>query len=109
MADAQLSDFFNRMLASFDPQKAAGIDADIQLHLTGDKPGDYYIGIHNGQVTPHEGTAPAPRLTLTANSQDFMDIFTGKLDGMQAFMQGKIKIAGDMMLAMKLMNLFKMG
>jgi putative sterol carrier protein len=30
------------------------------------------------------------------------------VDGMQAFMQGKIRIAGDMGLALKLLNLFKM-
>lgn len=107
MPDPQLSDFVTRMMASFDPQKAAGIDADIQLHLTGDHPGEWYVGIHDQQVTPHVGTAPSPKLTLGASSQDFMDIFTGKLDGMQAFIQGKIKISGDMMLAMKLINLFK--
>ena len=54
-----------------------------------------------------QGTAPA-KLTVTAASEDFFKIFTGQMDGMQAFMQGKIRIAGDMNLALKLMNLFKM-
>ena len=48
-------------------------------------------------------------MTLTADSQDYVKIFTGELDGMQAFMQGKIKLAGDLNLAMKLMQMFKIS
>jgi predicted lipid carrier protein YhbT len=44
---------------------------------------------------------------LTADSSDYVKIFTGELDGMQAFMQGKIKLAGDLNLAMKLTQMFK--
>jgi putative sterol carrier protein len=46
-------------------------------------------------------------MTLTADSADYVKIFTGELDGMQAFMQGKIKLGGDLNLAMKLMQMFK--
>jgi putative sterol carrier protein len=53
------------------------------------------------------GEHPSPRMTLTADSSDYIKIFTGELDGMQAFMQGKIKLAGDLNLAMKLMQMFK--
>ena len=51
-----------------------------------------------------------PRLktmTITADSEDYVKIFTGELDGMQAFMKGKIKLAGDLNLAMKLTQMFK--
>jgi putative sterol carrier protein len=44
---------------------------------------------------------------LTANSDDYVKIFTGELDGMKAFMEGKIKLGGDLNLAMKLMQMFK--
>jgi len=47
-------------------------------------------------------------MTLTADSTDYVKIFTGELDGMSAFMQGKIKLAGDLNLAMKLMGMFKL-
>ena len=57
------------------------------------------------QGIPHS----KPNMTLTADSSDFLKVFTGEMDGMQAFMQGKIKLAGDMTLAMKLMQMFKMN
>ena len=37
---------------------------------------------------------------------DFMKLATGKLDGMQAMMQKKMQIKGNMMLAQKLKGVF---
>ena len=61
-----------------------------------------------GRIVVAEGIPQVkPTMTLTADSSDYIKIFTGELDGMQAFMQGKIKLAGDLNLAMKLMQMFK--
>jgi len=46
-------------------------------------------------------------MTLTSDAADYVKLFTGELDGMQAFMQGKLKLGGDLNLAMKLMQMFK--
>ena len=45
--------------------------------------------------------------TVTVSWDDFIAMSEGKLDGMMAFMQGKLKIAGDMMIAQKLIPLLK--
>jgi putative sterol carrier protein len=107
MPDPTISEFIARMSAAFVPEKAAGIEAIIQLKLTGAQPGEWFITIKDNQCTFSQGMADAPRLTVSADSSDFIRIFSGQLDGMQAFMQGKIRIAGDMGLALKLLNLFK--
>jgi putative sterol carrier protein len=108
MADPTVSEFINRMATAFVPEKAAGIDASIQLKLTGAQPGEWYFLIKENQCTVNTGTTAAPKLTVTADGGDLIKIFTGQMDGMQAFMQGKLKLAGDMNLAMKLLTLFKM-
>ena len=108
MVDNTVSEFITRMATAFIPEKAAGIDATIQLKLTGAQPGEWYIVIKDNQCAVSQGLANAPKLTVTADGGDLIKIFSGQLDGMQAFMQGKIRIAGDMNLALKLMNLFKM-
>jgi putative sterol carrier protein len=108
MADPRIDEFMSRMSAAFVPEKAVGVDATVQLKLTGAQTMEGFMTIKDGKCTLSQGTAPAPKLTVTADSENFIKIFTGQLDGMQAFMQGKIKLAGDMSLAMKLMGLFKM-
>ena len=45
--------------------------------------------------------------TVTVSWDDFIALSEGKLDPMMAFMQGKLKIAGDMMIAQKLAPLLK--
>src|SRR5512135_730004 len=107
MPDPTISEFMTRMAAAFDPAKAPGLDAAIQAKLTGAQAEDWVVEIQNEKCAITPGTALAPRLTVTCDSGDFVRIFTGQLDGMQAFMQGKLRVAGDMGLALKLLNLFK--
>jgi putative sterol carrier protein len=45
--------------------------------------------------------------TLKMDFSDFSDLIGGKLDGMTAFMTGKLKIEGDMGVAMKLQNILR--
>ena len=93
---------------AFIPEKAQGLDALIHFNFTGAEPGEWNAAIKDGAVAVTQGDAPRlANMTLTADSQDYVKIFTGELDGMQAFMQGKIKLAGDLNLAMKLMQMFK--
>ena len=42
---------------------------------------------------------------MTMTSEDFVKMFKGELNPTQAFMSGKLKIKGDMMIAMKLEKL----
>ena len=93
---------------AFLPETAEGINAVIQYKLTGDDGGDYIITIQDGKCTVAEGEAEAPTMTLTADAHDFRDVLLGKANGMQYFMQGKLKLAGDLNLAMKLTSMFKM-
>jgi putative sterol carrier protein len=107
MTEPTIQEFIARMPEAFIPEKAVGVQAGIQLKLTGAQAGDWYVTIQDGKCTAGEGSLPSPNLTLTADAVDFIKIFTRQMDGMQAFMQGKLKLAGDMSLALKLMNLFK--
>lgn len=45
--------------------------------------------------------------TVSMKWDDFIALSQGQLDPMMAFMQGKLKIAGDMMIAQKLAPLLK--
>jgi putative sterol carrier protein len=45
--------------------------------------------------------------TIKMDFGDFADLIGGKLDGMTAFMTGKLKIEGDMGVAMKLQTILR--
>ena len=96
------------MPKAFVPEKAAGVEAVIQYHLSGDQGGDWVINIGGGKCEVTRGTAEAPKLTLTADAADYLNIVTGKTNAMSAFAEGKVKLKGDLGLAMKLMNFFKL-
>ena len=94
---------------AFMPEKAAGLEAVIQYHLTGDQAGDYIITIKDDKCSVAEGVAENPVMTMTADGSYFGDVLLGKADGMKGFMEGKLQLAGDLNLAMKLTSFFKMG
>ena len=109
MSDITVMQLVQNHEKAFKPEAAEGVEAVIQYHLTGDEGGDWIVTIKDAKCTVAEGTAENPKMTLTADAQDFKDVLTGKADGMQYFMQGKLKLAGDLNLAMKLTAFFKMG
>src|SRR5205807_4340204 len=90
------------------PEKAGTTKATIQFDLSGANSGKWWVKIHDGKAESGKGEpGEAPNLTLMADSNDWVKIMTGKLDGTAAFMQGKLKIKGDMGLAIKMQSLFK--
>ena len=103
-----VSQLMEKMPGAFLPEKAQGVNALIHFKFTGAEAGEWNATIKDGKVAVAQG-APAekPNMTLTADSQDYVKLFTGELDGMQAFMQGKLKLGGDLNLAMKMMQMFK--
>jgi putative sterol carrier protein len=102
-----LDDLKERLPEAFQPDKAAGVDAVIQFNLTGEGGGEWFLTIKDGGLNVDSGTADNPKLSITADVQDMLDIFTGKLNAMAAFSGGKLKLSGDLGLSMKLMNFFK--
>jgi len=98
---------FDQMPANINPDAAKGMNATIQFNLSGDTGGQWYVAIKDGKADVHKGTASSANMTLSMSAQDYVDMIMGKLNGQMAFMSGKLKISGDMGLAMKMQSLFK--
>jgi putative sterol carrier protein len=64
----------------------------------------YKLDIEGRKVTT--GSADGAKLTVTIKGADLIALASGKLNPMQAFMSGKMKIKGDMMKAQKLTPFF---
>ena len=101
------AEIFKEMPANLNADAAKGMNATIQFNLSGDNGGQWYVAIKDGTADVQQGTAPSANMTLSMTAQDYVDMITGKLNGQMAFMSGKLKISGDMGLAMKMQTLFK--
>ena len=97
---------FDKLQDAFRSERASGVQAVIQVRLQGVESGDYALRIADQKISVDPGLVENPRLTLSANENDFRKIFSGELDPTAAFFQGRIQVQGDMGFAMKLSGLF---
>ena len=109
MATSQeVASVFTEMANRFQPEKAGDTNTVIQFDLSGDNGGSYWLKVADGKAETGQGTADDPSMTLKASADDWMSIVNGDLNPMQAFMTGKVKVQGDMGLAMKMQSMFGM-
>jgi putative sterol carrier protein len=99
---------FDAMSGRFRPDKASGTSAVIQYDVSGDGGGTWHAVIKDGACTVSPGPATTPNLTLMISGNDWLDMLSGKQSGQMLFMSGKLKVKGDMGLAMKLGSMFQM-
>ena len=98
--DGVLEKVFAGMSGSFNPEKAAGQQAVVQYEITGpDGSHEYAMRIADGRCEIDRGRAESPRVSLRIGLADFLRLITGAANGMQLFMTGKLKVAGDLFFA----------
>jgi putative sterol carrier protein len=103
---ATVKEAFDQMPSRFRPDKAAGTNAVVQYDITGEGGGTWHAVIKDGTCTVKQGAGPNPNLTLSMTAQDWLDMISGKQAGQMLFMSGRLKLKGDMALAMKLGSMF---
>ncbi|NRA61455.1 MAG: SCP2 sterol-binding domain-containing protein [Psychrobium sp.] len=95
---------YQEILASkFDKSAAQGVDEVFQFNLEGEL---FHLVINDGSYDLIEGEHDDPSVTLSLKGATLKGLLDGSVNGMTAFMMGKIKAAGNMMLATKLTQLF---
>ena len=106
---SEVRSFFEGVAARVDKSKIAGMTATYQFNITGDDAQVWSVAIANDDLTVSEGAAEKANIELTMAAADFLALLAGQLNGQMAFLTGKLKIKGDMTLAMKLQSVFKLG
>jgi putative sterol carrier protein len=78
----------------------------VQYEIGGEHGGDYFIEIEQESCRPGEGQHHSPTLRVTIEDRDWVDLNHGDLDGAQAFLTNRLRVEGDLSLAMKLAEAF---
>jgi putative sterol carrier protein len=102
-----LGQIFQYMAGRFQPDRAGSQSAVIGWDITSPEgTHSYQLQVADGTCTVVQGNAEPSRVTLGMALPDFLRFLTGQLDGMQAFMTGKLKLSGDMMFAQSMQSWF---
>jgi len=89
-------------------EAAKAIGAKFQLNITGPTGGEWFIDVSASGPSCKAGTGEAADCTITIADEDFQSLVGNPQAGMQLFFAGKLKLAGNQMLAMKLQTLFSL-
>uniref|UniRef100_A0A671P677 Hydroxysteroid dehydrogenase-like protein 2 n=1 Tax=Sinocyclocheilus anshuiensis TaxID=1608454 RepID=A0A671P677_9TELE len=108
-ATGPISDMFNIIRGILSPDIVKTTGAVYRFDLSGEHAGVWYIDLKNDAGSAGSGDPPAKAdVVMTLDSADFIKMFGGRLKPTMAFMSGKLKIKGDMGLAIKLEKMMAM-
>jgi len=98
---------FGRMPEAFQKDRASGVDVVFQYRIVGPAGGEWYVTIKGGTCEVKTGEHAQPTTTIMMSDEDFLNLINGKLNAMQAYTSGKLKIQGDIMKSQLIEKLFK--
>ena len=87
---------------AFQPAAAGDTECTVQFNIS--EPA--YIVIKGGQCSTQAGEAAGADVTITMDDEDLVSLLKGDLNGMTAFMTGKLQLDGDLMLAQRMFGFF---
>jgi putative sterol carrier protein len=96
---------FTQMNDRLTPEKAEKINATYLFDIEGEK---WFADLTKGEgpwISEGSDDTEAKCTITVAKAEDWLNIASGKMNPTAAFMQGKLKVKGDMSLAMKLQGL----
>jgi len=105
-APSSCKQVFEQMPGHFKKEAAQGLNAVYQFDLSGEGGGKWQVSINNDNCDIKEGAHSSPSVTISMAAQDYLDMIAGKLNPQMAFMTGKLRISGDMGLALRFQGLF---
>lgn len=106
MQFSSVAQVFELMSDNFNAAAAGAMRSVFQFNISGANGGSWNVAIEDGQCRIESGEHASPSVTLGLSDENWLKLVNGELSAMTAFMTGKIKATGDIMLAAQLGKLF---
>jgi len=87
------------------PARARKIGGIFEFVLDGDDGGTWVLDLNMAQMKP--ASNGDSNVVIRMSSADFLDIVEGRQNEMSAFMRGKVKIEGNIAMALKLREILQ--
>jgi pimeloyl-ACP methyl ester carboxylesterase/putative sterol carrier protein len=95
---------FLRLAERFHPEEARGLDATFGIEVADHSPMTVHVRGERCLVSP--GRSRLADATLHASPSTWIDLVEGRVDGIAAFLAGRLRIEGDLNLASRFETLF---
>ena len=95
-------DLLKKLPNAFQPEAAGDTDCTVQFNIST----PMHIVIKNGKCATKDGESGSPDVSITMDDEDLVSMMKGELNGMTAFMTGKLQLEGDLMLAQRMFGFF---
>lgn len=109
MAYQSARDYFTEKVPQLIQSRAAklkSIDAIYEFQISGADGGLWYLDLKSDPIGFGEGTHPDTDCTVVMKDKHFVKLINGEMNPKLAFLTGKLKVTGNMALALKLSTLF---
>jgi hypothetical protein len=104
--EAFLEETMAGMVDAFDPDAAEDCVIGYEI-VAPDGTYAYRVEVRGTEVTTQRGDAEDARVVLGLALPDYLRLINGLLDGTQAFMDGRLKLRGDVMFAPQIARIFR--
>ena len=105
-----LGQVFAQMPENLDAAAAADMDAVVEWRVTGGEGGGHdawQVTIRDGRATVERGAPAEPQVVFEIGPVDFLRLVAGAVEGPLLFMHGRLRVEGDLVLAVRLPQLFR--
>jgi putative sterol carrier protein len=106
LGGVRVDDLMSLLPEFFVPERAAGINFVAAFILGGEKGGDWTVTIRDQKCEITKENPPRSDIKLEADGETVLNIFSGVLNPMHAYMRGQLHVSGNIRLAMKIAELF---
>lgn len=96
--------FFDELASTVDPERIAGIDHSYVFEITGE--GRWLVEIRDGKLTVSEDPPDGADVEFVTSAETFERLANRQQNPMMAYMSGKLKVAGNLQVALELQKIF---